>query len=89
MPGTLHVFRLRADPPQYQMNYNVGAASWVQVFTATGLEEFLRHGTGIPPVSVDAMLDELRGDNPTTETNVELSEGHLSEMGFVESSSDE
>ncbi len=32
MPGTLHIFRLKADPLQYQVNYNIGANSYVQVF---------------------------------------------------------
>ena len=36
MPGNLHIFRLQANPPQYQLNYNVGAHSWVQVFTPEG-----------------------------------------------------
>ena len=27
MPGTLHIFRLKPDPLQYQVNYNLGANS--------------------------------------------------------------
>ncbi len=42
MPGTLHIFRLKADPLQYQVNYNLGANSWVQVFEPSRLEEFLQ-----------------------------------------------
>ena len=34
MPGTLHIFRLKDNPLQYQVNYNLGANSWVQVFDA-------------------------------------------------------
>ena len=89
MPGNLHIFRLKADPLQYQVNYNVGANSWVQVFTPEGLEEFLSHSTGLPPEDVDAMLAQLRDENHTTEANVDLSESHLPEMGFAESPSDE
>ncbi len=89
MPGNLHIFRLKADPLQYQMNYNVGAHSWVQVFTPGGLEEFLHHSAGLPLEEIDAMLSELRQENHTTEANVELSESHLAEMGFSESPSDD
>jgi hypothetical protein len=89
MPGILHIFRLQADPLQYQLNYNVGAASWVKVFTPDGLEEFLRHGAALPATEVDAMLSELRKENHTTEADVDLAESHLGEMGFAESSSDE
>jgi len=89
MPGVLHIFRLKADPLQYQMNYNLGAYSWVQVFTPQGLEEFLHHSAALPPAEIDAMLAELRKENYTTEANVDLPESHLPEMGFAESPSDE
>jgi len=89
MPGNLHVFRLKTDPPQYQVNYNLGANSWVQVFTPDGLEEFLRHATGLPDSEVEAMLSELRTENHTTEANVDIGESHLGEMGFAETPSDE
>ena len=89
MPGNLHIFRLKPDPLQYQVNYNVGANSWVQVFTPEGLEEFLHHSSGIAPDDVDAMLAELRKDNRTTQAHVDLPESHLGEMGFAESPSDE
>jgi len=89
MPGNLHIFRLKADPLQYQVNFNLGANSWLQVFTPDGLEEFLYHSTALPPHEVEAMLSELRTENHTTEANVDLPESHLSEMGFVESPSDE
>lgn len=89
MPGTLHIFRLNDNPLQYQVNYNVGANSWVQVFDPPHLDEFLRHGSALPPTEVDAMLNELRSDGRTTEANVNLSESHLGEMGFAESPSDE
>ena len=89
MPGNLHIFRLKADPPQYQVNYNVGANTWVQVFTPRGLEEFLSHSTGLPPEEVDAMLAQLRDENYATEAGVDLAESHLPEMGFAESPSDE
>jgi hypothetical protein len=89
MPGNLHIFRLQADPLQYQVNYNVGAYSWVQVFTPAGLEEFLRHSTGLLDSEIDDMLAELRTENHTTESNVDLAESHLPEMGFAESPSDE
>jgi hypothetical protein len=89
MPGNLHIFRLQANPPQYQLNYNVGAHSWVQVFTPEGLEEFLSHSAGLPADELDAMLTELRTEHHTTEANVELAESHLPEMGFVETPSDE
>jgi hypothetical protein len=89
MPGNLHIFRLQADPPQYQLNYNVGSYSWVQVFLPRGLEEFLYHSTGIAADEVDRMLTELRQQNHTSEANVDLPESHLPEMGFAESPSDE
>jgi len=89
MPGSLHIFRLKADPLQYQVNYNLGANSWVQVFDAAGLDEFLRHATALPVSEVDSMLDELRSRGRTTEANVDIPEMHLGEMGFAESPSDE
>ncbi len=89
MPGTLHVFRLKANPLQYQVNYNVGANSWVQVFDPGGLDEFLRHSTALPVSEIDAMLEELRTQGRTTEGDVALPESHLAEMGFAESPSDE
>jgi len=89
MPGTLHIFRLNPDPLQYQVNYNLGANSWVQVFDAAGLEEFLLHSSALPLSEVDALLRELRASGHTTEAKVDLSESHLTEMGFAESPSDE
>ena len=89
MPGNLHIFRLKAEPLQYQVNYNLGANSWVQVFSPDGLEEFLRHSAALADDEVEAMLTELRKDNHTTEANVEIGESHLGEMGFAESPSDE
>jgi hypothetical protein len=89
MPGNLHIFRLQESPLQYQVNYNLGANSWVQVFSPKGLEEFLYHSTGIASDGVEAMLSELREENQTTEPNIDLPESHLGEMGFAETPSDE
>ena len=89
MPGTLHIFRLKPDPVQYQANYNLGANSWVQVFDERGLDDFLRHVTALPPAEVDAIWSELRASGRTTEARVDMSESHLGEAGFVESPSDE
>jgi len=89
MPGNLHIFRLQADPLQYQVNYNIGANSWVQVFTPDGLDEFLHHSAALPQETIAALLSELRQENHTTEANVDLPESHLGEMGFAESPSDE
>lgn len=89
MPGTLHIFRLRAAPLQYQVNYNLGAKSYVQVFEPVGLDEFLRHGAALPVSEVEAMLDELRSSGHTTQAYVDLPESHLGEMGFAKSPSDE
>jgi hypothetical protein len=89
MPGTLHIFRLKNEPPQYQVNYNLGANTWVQVFDPAGVDEFLRHSTALPVSEVDAMLDELRTQGRTTEAMVDIPELHLGEMGFAESPSDE
>ena len=89
MPGTLHIFRLKDNPLQYQVNYNLGANSWVQVFDPDGLDEFLHHSTALPVAEVDAMLKELRTDGRTTEAHVDIGEAHLGEMGFAESPSDE
>ncbi|HUI85360.1 MAG TPA: hypothetical protein VL240_14125 [Candidatus Binatia bacterium] len=89
MPGTLHIFRLKADPLQYQVNYNLGANTWVQVFDPHGLENFLRHSSALPDSEIDAMLSELRTGGRTTEANVDIGESHLGEMGFAESPSDE
>jgi len=89
MPGTLHIFRLKENPLQYQVNYNLGANSWVQVFDPAHLDEFLRHSAALPPTEVDAMLSELRSAGRTTEANVNIGEAHLGEMGFAESPSDE
>ena len=89
MPGTLHIFRLKAAPLQYQVNYNLGANSWVQVFQPAGLDEFLRHSTALPVDEVEAMLEELRNQGRTTEAYVDIPEAHLGEMGFAETPSDE
>jgi hypothetical protein len=89
MPGTLHIFRLKADPLQYQVNYNLAANSWVQVFDPQGLDDFLHHSAALPDDEVTAMLDELRSQGRTTEANVDIGEMHLGEMGFAESPSDE
>lgn len=89
MPGTLHIFRLKDNPPQYQVNYNLGANSWVQVFDPAHLDEFLRHSAALPTAEVDSMLNELRNEGHTTEANVNIAEMHLGEMGFAESPSDE
>ena len=89
MAGTLHIFRRNDTPLEYQVNYNVGAASWVQVFDPQGLDHFLRLGTGLAPDTVDAMLTDLRDNGHTTEAPVGIGESHLAEMGFAQSPSDE
>jgi len=89
MPGTLHIFRLKAAPPQYQVNYNLAARSYVRVFDPAGLDEFLRHSAALPDSEVEAMLEDLRSSGHTTEANVDLAESHLGEMGFAKSPSDE
>ena len=88
MPGMLHIFRLKTDPLQYQVDYNLGDRSYMQVFDAAGVEEFLRHKTPLPTGEVDALLKELRNSGHTTEAVVDLPEGHLAVMGFTESPSD-
>ena len=89
MPGTLHIFRLKAAPLQYQVNYNLGARSYVRVFEPGGLDEFLRHSAALPDSEVESMLEELRSSGHTTEANVDLPEAHLGGMGFAKSPSDE
>ncbi len=89
MAGTLHIFRRNETPLEYQVNYNLGPASWVQVMDPAGVERFLRLSTGLAPDSVDAMLTELRDNGHTSEAPVAISESHLAEMGFAESPSDE
>jgi hypothetical protein len=89
MSGTLHIFRLKADPLQYQVNYNLGVHSWVKVFDASGLDEFLRHSWGLPDSELEAMLGELRAMGQTTEAFLDMQESHLAEMGFAESPSEE
>lgn len=89
MAGTLHIFRRNDAPLEYQLNYNLGPASWVQVMDPAGLDHFLRLGTGLPPDEVEAMLAELCDQGHTSEAPVEIPESHLAEMGFAESPSDE
>lgn len=89
MPGTLHIFRLKEDPLQYQVNYNLGANSWVQVMEPARVEEFLRLAAALPDSEVEEILSELRNNGHTTEGNVDVGESHLGEMGFAESPSDE
>ena len=89
MPGTLHIFRLKPDPQQYQVNYNIGANTYVQVFDPDGVSEFVTHATGLSPESAAALLDELRASGHASEASVDLPESHLGEMGFAESPSDE
>ena len=89
MAGTLHIFRRSETPLEYQVNYNLGPSSWVQVFDPAGLDHFLRLGTGLAPGTVDALLAELRDHGHTTEGKVAIAESHLPEMGFAQSPSDE
>ncbi len=89
MAGTLHIFRRNETPLEYQANYNVGPASWVQVFDPAGLDHFLRLSTGLAPDEVDALLAELRDHGHITEAPIEIGETHLGVMGFAESPSDE
>ncbi len=89
MAGTLHIFRRNETPLEYQVNYNLGPASWVQVMDPATLDHFLRLGTGLAPDNVDAMLAELRNNGHTSKAPVAISESHLPEMGFAETPSDE
>ena len=89
MAGTLHIFRRNDSPLEYQANYNLGAASWVQVFDPVGLEHFLEYGAGLSADKASAMLAELRDKGSTSEAPVHIGESHLAEMGFAESPSDE
>jgi hypothetical protein len=89
MAGTLHIFRRNDSPLEYQANYNLGPASWVQVFPPRELEDFLRLGTGLDALTVDSILGELQQSGHVTEAPVLIAESHLAEMGFAESPSDE
>jgi hypothetical protein len=89
MAGTLHIFRRSETPLEYQVNYNLGPASWVQVMDPADLEHFLRLSSGLEPAAVDAMLATLRDSGHATEAPVAIGESHLPEMGFAESPSDE
>lgn len=89
MPGTLHIFAMKTEPPQYQVNYNLGANTWVQVLDWEGVEEFLEHGSALAASEVEAMLEELRSAGHTSEADVDIAEAHLGEMGFAESPSDQ
>lgn len=89
MAGTLHIFRRNDAPLEYQLNYKLGPASWVQVMDPAALDHFLRLGSGLPSDEVDAMLAELRDKGHTSEAPVAIPESHLAEMGFAESPSDE
>ena len=89
MPGTLHIFRLKTDPPEYQVNYNLGAYSYVQVMDAEDLDHFLRLPCALPESEVNALWDELKGRGSTNEAMIDIPEAHLGEMGFAESPSDE
>jgi len=89
MAGTLHIFRRSDAPLEYQANYNLGPASWVQVFDPDGLDHFLRLSTGRSPDEVDALLAVLRDQGHVTEAPIEIGETHLTVMGFAESPSDE
>ena len=89
MAGTLHIFCRNHTPLEYQANFNLGAASWVQVFDPMGLEHFLRHSTGLLADTVDAMLSQLRDKGSTSHGPVSILQSHLAEMGFAESPSDE
>lgn len=89
MSGTLHIFRLKPDPLQYQVNYNLGVHTWVKVVDTDGLDELLRHSWGLPDSEIGAMIDELKTAGHTTEAFIDVGEAHLAEMGFAESPSDE
>jgi hypothetical protein len=89
MAGTLHIFKRNDSPLQYQANYNLGPATWVQVFPLRELEDFLRLSTGLRGAKIDAILGELRQSGHSTEAPVMIPESHLAEMGFAESPSEE
>lgn len=89
MAGTLHIFRRNETPLEYQVNYNLGPASWVQVMDPAGLDHFLRLNTGLASDNVEALLTELRDNGHASEAPVAIAESHLAEMGFAESPSDE
>ena len=88
MAGTLHIFRLHNAPLEYQVNYNLGAASWVKVLTPQHLDEFLRLGSGLPEAEVHALLRELAESGHATQGWVKIGESHLAEMGFAETPSE-
>jgi len=88
MAGTLHIFRRSNSPLAYQANYNVGSASWVQVFDPVGLEHFLHLGAALGPAAIDTIMAELRQAGHTTEAPLDIPESHLAEMGFAESPSE-
>ena len=82
MAGTLHIFRRNDSPLEYQANYNLGPASWVQVFDPEALDHFLRLGTGLASDNVDALLTELHDNGHTSEAPVAISESHLAGDGI-------
>lgn len=89
MPGTLHIFRLKSEPPEYQVNYNLGAYSYVQVMDPEDLDHFLRVPCALPETEVLGLWDELKSKGSTNEALIDIPETHMAEMGFAESPSDE
>ena len=89
MPGTLHIFRLKAEPPEYQLNYNLGAYSYVQVMDSEELDHFLRVPCALPETEVLQIWDDLSPKGSATVMNLDIPETHLPEMGFAETPSDE
>ena len=95
MPGYVHLFRLGADVAnssapvsQYQLTYNNGGNSFVRVFDAAGLEEFIRSNLGITAPAADKALADLRAGHPVTIADVEIPEREAATLGLEQMPSD-
>ena len=89
MDGTLNMFRLRENPPEYQVTYNSGPASWVRVFDPEAVGHFLRTSAGLPVDPGASLARELLDGGHATAVVPGLSEPHLVEMGFTKMPSDD
>jgi len=88
MSGTLHIFRLKSNPVEFQVNYNLGSATWVKVFDNKEIDHFLRHDATLAEDQASAVLKELSESGRSTLGAFRFHEPHLAEMGFSESPSE-
>ena len=86
MSGILHIFR--TQPDAYQVNYTLGAYSWVRTMTREQLEEVLVTPAAFDDLLIAKVFDELGAKDNVTVSDVTISENEASALGFEPMPSD-